>query len=242
MVETRPSVLVAGIGRSSFEELAPVLDRQKLEVVQVTTAEDSTKLAFSEKVDLVILDAEPREMGLADVVRIIRAPKSASRKASILVLAQPGNEDEARKLIGHGVNRVMLGIDPPRIVARQVAELLHIAPRTTLRMPTRVLVELADGAEEALGAVVNISATGSLIETDADLEAGQHVALTIDIAPEDEPLTVVAEVVRRTLPERDGVVGVGVRFLKFAGDARRRLDAILASAFGVPPDEVRTVT
>ncbi|HSN55649.1 MAG TPA: hypothetical protein VLT32_13305, partial [Candidatus Sulfomarinibacteraceae bacterium] len=69
MTEKRPVVLVAGVGRSSFEQLAPVLDRQKLEVVQVTSAEDSTKLAYSERMDLVILDAEPTKMSLAEVVR-----------------------------------------------------------------------------------------------------------------------------------------------------------------------------
>ena len=78
----RPLVLVAGVARSSFEELAPVLDRHKLTVVQVTSAEDSTKFAHSDRVELVILEAEPTTMSLEDVVRTIRAKSSASRRAS----------------------------------------------------------------------------------------------------------------------------------------------------------------
>ncbi len=237
-----PQVLVAGIARSSFDELAPVLDRHKLTVVQVTSAEDSRLYAHSERVDLVILEAEPKEMSLEEVVRTIRSESSASKTASILVLAKPGNEDEARRLVGRGVDRVMLAVDPPKFIAQQVAELLEIAARTTLRLTTRLLVEVADGSEEALGAVVNMSAAGLLLETDADLEPGQHVILSIDIENQDEPVSAKAEVVRNADPDRDGVEGIAVRFLSFAGDSRKRLEAILGEAFHIPIDEVRTTS
>jgi len=108
-----------------------------------------------------------------------------------------------------------------------VAELLHIAPRTTVRLPMRFLAEVADGAEEALGAVVNLSATGLLVETDADLEPGQHVVLSVDLGPRLEPLRLKAEVVRRADPARDAIEGVGLRYLDLAGDSRERLEAIL---------------
>jgi hypothetical protein len=238
----RPLVLVAGIPRSSFDELAPVLDRQLLEIVQVTSAEDSIKFAYSDRVDLVILDSNPTEMGLEQVVWTIRSTTSASRKASILVLAQPGCEDEARDLIGHGVNRVMLSVDPPKLIALQVAELLNIAPRTTLRLSTRLLAQVTDGAEETLGAVVNLSVTGVLVDTDADLEPGQHVVISIDLPGRGAPLLVKAEVVRKAIPERDGIKGIGARFLEFPDDGRERLEAILGEAFGVPPSEVRTIS
>ena len=233
MLDDRPIVLVAGTGRSSFERLAPVLDRQKLEVIQVTSAEDAARLAYSERVDLVILDAEPATMSLEEIVGTIRAGWSASNKTSLLVLAPPGRADAALALVGRGVNRVMLAADPVELIAQQVAALLHVAPRTTIRFPTRLLVGVADGSEEALGAVVNISATGLLVETDADLAPGQHVVISIDVGADDEPVAVKAEVVRRADPVRDGVEGVGLRFLSFAGDGRTRLEAILDRALGI---------
>jgi Tfp pilus assembly protein PilZ len=230
--EKQPSVLVAGVGRASFEALAPVLDRQNLDITQVTSVENAIRLSHADRVDLVILDAKPKTMGLEAAVTAFRAKKSVSRNASLVVLAKPESVDEARELIGHGVNRVMLAGDPPNIVARLVADLLDIAPRTTLRMATRLLVEVADGADEALGAVVNISATGLLVETDADFETGQHVIMTIEVPGEDELLALKAEVVRRADPARDGVEGIGVHFLGFAGDGRARLDAILEAELG----------
>jgi DNA-binding response OmpR family regulator len=230
------------MARSSFDELVPVLDRHKLTVVQVTSAEDSRLYAHSERVDLVILEAEPTTMSLEEVVRTIRLESSASNTTSILVLATPGNEEEARQLIGRGVDRVMLTVDPPKFITQHVAELLEIAPRTTLRLTTRLLVEVADGSEEALGAVVNMSAAGLLLETDADLEPGQQVILSIGIEHQDEPVSAKAEVVRKADPILDGVEGIAVRFLSFAGDSRKRLEAILGEAFHIPIDEVRTTS
>jgi hypothetical protein len=235
-------VLVAGIARSSFEELAPVLDRHKVDVVQVMSAEDSTKFAHSDRVELVILEAEPTTMSLKDVVRTIRSKTSASNMASLLVLSRPGTEDGARRLIGRGVDKVMLAGDPPKLIALQVADLLDIDPRRTLRLTTRMLAEMADGSEEALGAVTNMSAAGLLLETDADFEPGQHLIISIDVDPEDEPVSGKVEVVRKADPDRDGVEGIGVRFLSFAGDGRERLEAILGEAFHIPITEVRTTS
>ena len=242
MPRASPVVLLAGIPRSSFDELAPVLDRHKVYVVQVTSAEDAMKYAHSDRVELIILGVEPDEMGLEDLVQIIRSDTSASKGTSLLVLAEPGSEDAARQLIGRGVNRVMLTVDAPKLIALQVADLLEIPPRATLRLYTRMLAEVDDGFEEALGAVVNVSAAGMLLETDADLEPGQHVVLSIDIDPEVEPVAAKAEIVRKADPEREGIEGFGIRFLNFAGDSRERLEAILGGAFHIPIDEVRTTS
>jgi len=242
MTETRPLVLVAGMARSSFEELTPLLGRHKLTVVQVTSAEDAMMFAHSDRVELTILGVEPAEMSLEDLVQKIRSESSASKESSLLVLATPGKEDEVRQLIGRGVNRVMLTVDPPKHIALQVANLLDIAPRAALRLSTRMLVELEDGFAEALGAVVNISAAGLLLETDADLEPGQHVIISIDIGPQLEPVAAKAEIVRKADPEREGIEGIGAQFLSFAGDSQKQLETILGDAFRIPLDEVRTAT
>jgi len=242
MRRERPVVLVAGARRSSVGELAPVLDRQNLTVVQVISAEDAAMPAHSDRFELVILGTEPTTMSLEDTIRTIRSESSASRNASLLVLAEPGTEDWARQLIGQSVNRVMLTVDPPKYIALQVAELLEIPPRATLRLGTRMLVEVEDGFEMALGAVVNVSATGLLLETEADLEPGQHVVISIDINPQVEPVAAKAEIVRKADPEREGIEGIGARFLSFAGDSQERLETTLGNAFCIPLDEVRTTS
>ena len=216
-------VLVAGVPLGSFEELAPVLDRQNLMVIQVPSYDDAVMYANAARVELIILGFEPTTMSLQQAIQMIRSQSSASRMASLLVLAEPGHEDNARQLIGHGVNRVMLTVDSPKHIGLQVADLLDIAPRATLRLSTRMLVELEDGFEEALAAVVNISAKGLLLETDADVEPGQHVIISIDIGPQLEPVAAKAEIVRKANPEREGIEGIGAQFLSFAGDSQELL-------------------
>jgi DNA-binding NarL/FixJ family response regulator len=235
-------VLMAGVPPGSFGELAPLLDRQKLTVIQVSSYEDAVMYANAARVELVILGLEPKTMSLQQTIQAIRSQASASRMASLLVLAEPGHEDNARQLIGHGVNRVMLTVDSPKHIGLQVADLLDIAPRATLRLSTRMLVELEDGFEEALGAVVNISAKGLLLETDADLEPGQHVIISIDIGPQLEPVAAKAEIVRKASREREGIEGIGAQFLSFAGDSQKQLETVLGDAFSIPLDQLRMAT
>jgi len=233
---------VAGVPLGSFGELAPVLDRQNLTVIKVPSYEDAMMYANAARVELIILGLEPTTMTLQQAIQTIRSQSSASRMASLLVLAEPGHEDNARQLIGHGVNRVMRTVDSPNHIGLQVAGLLDIAPRATLRLSTRMLVEVEDGFEEALAAVVNISARGLLLETDADLEPGQHVIISIDIGPQLEPVAAKAEIVRKANPKREGIEGIGARFLSFAGDSKNQLETILGDAFSTPLDEVWMAT
>ena len=230
MVESRASVLVAGIGRGPFETLAPILDRHKLEVVKVASPEMSVELARSERFDLVIYDSEVKKGTLKKVVKSIRHGKSASSKTSLLVLARPGRADAARELIGRGINRVMLHNDPPELIAQQIAELLNIAPRVALRCSTRLQTIVGDGAVEVIGEVVNLSSTGMLIETETSFELGEQLVLTISLGGKQGSVTAKAEVVRQAYAERGGVVGIGVRFISVAGDGEAKIAAVLDEA------------
>jgi len=236
VADKRSKVLVAGIGRDPFERLAPVLDRQDLDVVRVATPENSIELARAEGFDLIIFGADPEEATLEEVVGMIRDLPSASLKASLLVLAEPGSVDSARILIGWGVNRVMLLADPPELIGQQAAELLDIAPRADVRFSTRLRTSLADGAEEILGEVVNLSASGMLVETDTPFQLGEQVVISIHIGDQDEFISAKGKVVRRAVRERGGVDGVGIRFLSFSGAGEERIEAVLVEALANPPD------
>jgi hypothetical protein len=234
VVEKAALVLVAGIGRGPFEALAPVLDRHKLEVVKVATPEMSVEIARSEPFDLVVFDAEVKEGTLELIVDSIRHGMSASRNTSLLVLAQPGQADAARQLIGRGVNRVMLYDDPPELIGQGVAELLNIAPRANLRLSTHLQTSLGDGAIEVLGEVVNLSTSGMLIETDTSFEPGEMVVVTINLGGQGGSVSAKAEVVRQAHSERGGVDGIAVRFLSFAGDGDAKIASVLDEALADP--------
>jgi Tfp pilus assembly protein PilZ len=235
VTEKRSKVLLAGLGRGPFEAIAPVLDRQKLEVIRVAAPETSVEIAYSEPFDLVIFDSEVKNGTLGKVVDFIRQGMSASRNASILVLARPGQADAARDLVDRGVNRVILQDDPPEVIGQQVAELLDIAPRADLRFKTRLKTSVGDGAVEVLGEIVNLSSSGMLVETELSFEPGEQVVVTINLSGQQGSVSAKAEVVRQAHNDRGGTKGIGVRFLSFAGDGKEKIEAVLHEAFTEPP-------
>ena len=191
------------------------------------------KQSVSRMVDLCVRRGEAGDRHpvgrAADVVHSHQV--SASRLSSILVLAEHRTADAARSLIGSGVNRVMLLDDPPEIIDRQVAELLLIAPRTDVRLSTRLRTSVVDGTEEVLGEIVNMSSSGLLVQTDMLFEIGERVVVSIYPGDRDDPVVAKGEVTRQALSERGGVDGVGIRFLSFAADGELRIGSVLEGAF-----------
>jgi len=236
VTEIPPKVLLAGIGRGPFEAIAPVLDRQKLQIERVETPEEAVELANAATYALVIFDAEPSEMALEEMVNSLRAEFSASRKCSLLVMAEPGTAQTAHDLIDNGVNRVMHLDDPQELIEQQVADLLHIAPRAAIRFAARLYTSLDDGVEEVFGQTSNVSVTGMLVQTPSFLEAGQRVAFEILLKGPEERVTGEAKIVRRAVPDRGGVAGIGVHFLTFKNHGRDELDQVLEDVLGEPLD------
>lgn len=236
MTEKKPRVLLAGIGRGPFEAIAPVLDRQKLLIERVDTPEEALKRAHLEAYALVIFDAEPSEMPLEKMVDSLRTDFSASSKCSLLVMAEPGKAQAAHDLIDNGVNRVMHLDDPQELIEKQVADLLHVAPRAAVRFAARLYTSLDDGVEEVFGQTSNVSVTGMLVQTPTLLEPGQRVAFEILLQGSEERVAGEAEVVRIAVPDRGGVAGIGVHFLGFENHGRDALDGVLEDAFAEPLD------
>ena len=236
MVKTKLLVLVAGIRTGPFEALAPVLYRHKLEVVRVAAPEDSVELARSRRFDLVIFDAEPRKARLEELVAMIRDGDSASHSTSILVVAEYHSADAARSLIGRGVNKVMLFDDSSAHIDQQMAELLHIAPRTEIRLSTRIQTSVADSTEEGFGEIVDLSMSGLLVKTDTLFGMGEQVVVSIYTGDRDDPIVAKGEVVRRAQVERDDFNGLGIRFLSFAADGEFRIGTVVKDVFTGSPD------
>ena len=234
MTETRSTVLLAGIGRGPFEAIAPVLDRRDLRIERVGVPEEAVALASAKRFDLVVFDAEPESLGLAELVERLRDVESASRGSSLLVVAEPSAAQEVGELIGQGVNRVVSLEMSEDVIDQHVADLLDIAPRAAVRFSARLTTVLDDGTTEVVGLTANVSMTGVLLETSTVLGIGQPVAFEFLIREGDDMVSGEATVVRRAVAERGGVDGIGLRFLKFHADSRERLESALTEACVIP--------
>jgi CheY-like chemotaxis protein len=228
-------ILVAGIERTAFEAFAPVLQRRELVVDRVSSQEAGIAVACSATFDLIILDSEPREQTLKEIVAAMRAPKCASRGAAILVLTEPNGVEAAQALLGHGVNRVMLTSDPPEIIGQQVAVLLEVAPRVETRLSTRLDTAVGEGANQLFCQTENVSASGMLVRTQRRLEIGEMVAFEIHLGDQEGPIAGRGEVRRYARPDREGVDGIGIRFVGFGVGGEERLGAFLRKALAHNP-------
>lgn len=228
MTEKISTVLLAGIGRGPFEALAPVLDRRHLKIEHVLVPEEAVALAVAKPFDLVIFDSEPERFTLAELVEKLRTSDSASHAGSLMVVAEPQSAQEARGLIGRGVNRVVTLDMTEEIIDQHVADLLDIAPRAAVRFTARLTTVLDDGKIEVVGPTANLSVTGMLLQTSTTLEIGQLVAFEFLSSSGDDMVSGDAAVVRHAVAERGGIDGIGIRFLDFHGDGRQRIEAILS--------------
>jgi CheY-like chemotaxis protein len=225
-------VLAAGIDRSAFEELAPVMRRDAVQVDWVATPEEGVKLATEQKFDVVILDAEPPDWSLERVVRELRRGGSPSRSAAVMVLAEPDQVDAARALRAKGVNRVMLISDPPQMICDQMAGLLEVAPRVALRLPMNLQTALGNRGREIFCQTVNLSATGMLVRTQARPQLGTPVVFRLHLSEKLGSVMGRGEMVRHATRSQCGIDGVGVRFKGFAGDGAVRLQTYLNELAG----------
>jgi hypothetical protein len=231
VVEKKTLVLVAGFDKGAFEALGPVLDRQEFEVVRMASPKSSVDLALAKPFDVMIFKAESRVGTLALVVDAIRDKKSASRKTSLLVMAEPGRADAARDLIGRGVNRVMLLDDSPELICRQVEALLNVAPRAAIRLSVRLKASVSDGTVDVSGEVVNLSVSGVLVETDTPFEPDDELVVSIDLGDHWGSVSTKAVVVRQAYRTRGGVDGIGIRFVSLAVDGKAKIEGFLDKAF-----------
>jgi len=115
-------------------------------------------------------------MSLAELVERLRTSDSASRECSLLVVSDSEAAEDARALIGRGVNRVVTLDMSEEIIDQHVADLLDIAPRAAVRIAARLTTVLDNGIIEVVGRTANISATGMLLQTSTTLEIGQLVS------------------------------------------------------------------
>lgn len=234
MTERLSTVLLAGIGRGPFEAIAPVLDRHHLKIEHVVVPEEAVALAAAKPFDLVVFDSEPEQLSLPELVEKLRTSDSASREGSLLVVSTSETAEDARALIGRGVNRVVTLDMTEEIIDQHVADLLDIAPRAAIRVAAKLTTVIDDGTVEVVARTANISATGVLLETAAVFKIGQVVSFEFLTRGGSDMVAGEGTVVRRAVAERGGVDGVGVRFLRLHGDGRRQIEAMLSEARGGP--------
>ena len=112
-------------------------------------------------------------------------------------------------------------------LARAILELSSVAPRATLRAPTRVVLHLEQRPLRTFCQTENVSETGMLLRGFGHYPPGTTIDFEINIPGQSEPIRGRATIARTTNVSSEMMEGVGARFDDFRDGDRARLTEYL---------------
>jgi CheY-like chemotaxis protein len=220
-------VLMVGADEDALERIAPMLRRAEFDVHTAAPSPVVFDLVLGTSFELVLVRYPLKELALDDLLDALRRDGSWCKSAAVVLLADPNNLDDALAQVDLGVNRA-IGIDwPEGRLHRAIADLLEVAPRISLRVLVHMKVEVENQNRRSLYQTVNISRTGMLLRGDDNIDPGTRFSFFFGIPDGRRLVEGTAEVVRRTNPMREGTSGLGVRFLRIAGEGEEQLESFV---------------
>jgi hypothetical protein len=224
----RRSVLAVNIDAELFAKLAPLLDRVEFEVDRFPRAAGAVELLSRVALDVLLVGYPLPDLPMQELLDSVRAEGSPCRQSPLLLIAHRDELSGAERFIGRGANRVVAAEEPSAELQKEISRLLAVAPRSSLRTMVRMVVNIGEGAALEMAQSENLSATGMLVRTGEIYPLGSRLSFEFHLGRDPLPVRGEGEVVRHTLPGREGGVrGVGVRFVSFERDGLVRLQRAL---------------
>ncbi len=214
-----PAILVCAADATVRELQASPLWRDGFQKEIVATAAQAISLAPNLKPRLVVVD---RDLAAAEfLVRQIRA-NAVTRATSVVVVARGEQQLEELGLIDAGANAV-LRLPPGPDWDVRVEPLLNVPTRKQTRLSVNLRFVAQMKPAHAPGRIVNLSATGMLIEVLATLPVGAEVRFSTELSgfeTSSGEIKGIARVVRVAAPSLYGMSFVS--FEESGGELLRR--------------------
>lgn len=105
-----------------------------------------------------------------------------------------------------------------RVIDRRTTDRAVVAVSLRVRRP---------GRDPLLGETLNLSVSGALIQLDRQLSLGSEVALELTIPDQQQPLTLIAIVVRGDGDDNQAPFRYGVHFMMPAEPAIKQIRALI---------------
>lgn len=220
-------LLIVGGETPALLHIVPLLLRAELQAHRVARADEAVELVGVGAFDLIVIRHPTEGATLRELVEAVRARGAPSRKAGVVVMADPTHAGEVTPLVGRGVNRLVTLDAPADRLLDVAADLLTVAPRRVLRAVVRLDVPGPEGPARLLSLTENLSVSGMVVQCGREVPLGSRVSFAISLPGRDESVSGVGEVIRRTNRNREPVEGVALRIVTFEADGQERLRAFL---------------
>lgn len=228
----RQNVLIVGVDSPTFEKIAPVLAREAFEVDRFPGASGALELlAAGVPFRALVVGFPLVDLPIGQFLAAVRARNAPSLHTPLVLVAAEDRVAEAASWIGRGANRVVSLASDEALLQSEVSALLAVAPRASFREMLRLELRLAEANANStlvLCQTENVSATGMLVRTDRRFDLGSEIGFELNLSGDPRAVKGRARVVRHTLPGRDPVNGMGLRFVAFEADGQARFLAALA--------------
>lgn len=221
----RRNILVVGVSREEFDRVAPFLNRDSFEIDRFPSGSGALELLTRVGFEVLIVRYPLPDMELEPFLDAVRQEDSCSRRSSLVLLTVSERAETAAGFVGRGANRVVSLENSADQIQAMVSSLVNVAPRKSARILARLEIKLGGANDMVFCQTENISATGMLIRTDRQYEPGTKIHFEFNLPDDPRPIVGIAEAVRITHDAREGMTGIGVRFLSFAGDSQLRFEA-----------------
>ena len=223
----RRSVLVVNADEELFDKIAPLLNREALEVDRFPRARAALDLISRVPVDVLIVGYPLPDVGTQELLDAVRGEGSPCRHSPLLLLARGDEIEEAQRYIGRGANEVVAVEESAARLQAAVSRLLAVAPRSSLRTMVRIVVNIGEGAALEMSQTENLSETGMLVRTGEVYPLGSRLSFEFHLGGQSQPIRGEGEVVRQTTAGRETVRGIGIRFISLERDGLLRLQRFL---------------
>ena len=183
-----------------------------------------TAVVEHRRFDLVAVGFPIEEPPLTALLKSMRWKESACRRTPLMVVASRDRREQADEYVNRGVNRVISRDATDWEIDSALRDLLAVEPR--VRYTTLVKIELPHGrrTEYTMAQLDNLSTSGMLIRGHGGVEVGAPMPFEMPLSGDPTPIRGLAEVVRPTTREREGLVGFAARFVRIDGDGADRLE------------------
>ncbi len=221
-------VLVVGAEVGPIQRALPILKRAELGIEHVVRCQDAVTTVKTTPFVLVIVRVPDAGPHLDDLVAAVRSPGSPSLSAGLVLVADPGRETEVGRFLGHGVNHIVPADTLSERLPPVVNELLTVAARQAVRVALQLELSMKLGTSRTLATTENISTSGMLVRSGRSFPVGTLLSFQLALPAEAKPLRGEVRVVREVGQAKEGLDGLGVRFISFTDDGQQRLGAFLS--------------
>ena len=222
-------VVVTRTDQSMFARAKKAVGGEDIDLQLAPWNDNTLELVQSTRFDAIIIGFPGPIKALRRFVQCVRAPGSACQRSGVILLSEPQHIEAAQTFvgIGAGINRAITSDELESRLAPAIRELSSVAPRVTLRAPTRVILHLQRRPLRTFCQTENISETGMLLRGFGHYPAGTTIDFEINIPGQSEPIRGRATIARTTNVSAERMEGVGARFDDFREGDRGRLTGYL---------------